>query len=311
MKLGSSTEYDAKHKDFYQAWENLYNTAMVADAVANAPQLVRAIRQVNLIYRAKQLCEISRAVNKKFFEYLSSLRSIKSEGFEKLYKQYEIIKLTTKIEAPFIFNPKVVPHISNALGKANLKRIIKLNAKAALRVITPTELSELQDLCRRYLPVPEPGEMLRKVITLADAKKYYLQYEGVPSVQKFIAKAKDYEVSSAKNMIEYLRLDYKGTGFKPNEGFAIIEFPYPGETKIMHPFEVPNILMDNPAPYTNTGMSGSSRTIIPEYYLSERISLPQGAQLTIYDQAGSQIRQYVLKIISNSEGQKQLTWHIK
>ena len=311
LKLGSSTEYDAKHKDFYQAWENLYNTAMVADAVANAPQLVRAIRQVNLIYRVKQLCEISRAVNKKFFEYLSSLRSIKSEGFEKLYKQYEIIKLTTKIEAPFIFNPKIAPHISNALGKANLKRIIKLNAKAALEAITPAERSELQDLCRRYLPVPEPGEMLRKVITLADAKKYYLQYEGVPSVQKFIAKAKDYEVSSAKNMIEYLRLDYKGTGFKPNEGFAIIEFPYPGETKIMHPFEVPNILMDNPAPYTNTGMSGSSRTIIPEYYLSERISLPQGAQLTIYDQAGSQIRQYVLKIISNSEGQKQLTWHIK
>ena len=310
LKLGSSTEYDAKHKDFYQAWENLYNTAMVADAVANAPQLVRAIRQVNLIYRAKQLCEISRAVNKKFFEYLSSLRSIKSEGFEKLYKQYEIIKLTTKIEAPFIFNPKIAPHISNALGKANLKRIIKLNAKAALEAITPAERSELQDLCRRYLPVPEPGEMLRKVITLADAKKYYLQYEGVPSVQKFIAKAKDYEVSSAKSMIEYLRLDYKGTGFKPNEGFAIIEFPYPGETKIMHPFEVPNIL-DNPAPYTNTGMSGSSRTIIPEYYLSERISLPQGTQLTIYDQAGSQIRQYVLKIISNSEGQKQFIWHIK
>ena len=311
LKLGSSTEYDAKHKDFYQAWENLYNTAMVADAVANAPQLIRAIRQVNLIYRAKQLCEISRAGSKKFFEYLSSLKSITSEGFEKLYKQYEIIKLTTKIEAPFIFNPKIAPHISNALGKANLKRIIKLNAKAALGAITPTELRELQDLCRRYLPVPKPGEMLRKVITLADVEKYYLQYEEVPFVQKFIAKATDYEVSSAKNMIEYLRLDYKGTGFKPNEGFAIIEFPYPGETKIMHPFEVPDILKDNPAPYTNTGMSGSSRTIIPEYYLSERIELPQGTQLTIYDQAGSQIRQYVFKITSNSEGEKQLTWHEK
>jgi hypothetical protein len=104
-------------------------------------------------------------------------------------------------------------------------------------------------------------------------------------------------------MIEYLRLDYKGTGFKSNEGFAIIGFPYPGETKIMHPFEVPNILMDNPAPYTNTGMSGSSRTIIPEYYLSEEgISLPQGTQLTIYDQRGSKIRQYVLEITSNPEG---------
>lgn len=39
--------------------------------------------------------------------------------------------------------------------------------------------------------------------------------------------------------------------------------------------------------------------------------LAQGTQLTIYDQAGSQIRQYVLKITSNSEGEKQLTWHIK
>ena len=179
-----------------------------------------------------------------------------------------------------------------------------MNAKAALGAITPTELIELQDLCRRYLPVPKPGEMLRKVITIADAKKYYLQYKEVPFVQKFIAKAKDYEVSSAKNMIEYLRLDYKGTGFKPNEGFAIIEFPYPGKTKIMHPFEVPNILMDNPAPYTNTGMSGSSRTIIPEYYLSEGIELPQGTQLTIYDQTGSKIRQYVLEITSNQEGKR-------
>lgn len=153
--------------------------------------------------------------------------------------------------------------------------------------------------------------MLRKVITLADVEKYYLQYKEVPSVQKFIAKAKDYEVSSAKNMIEYLRLDYKGTGFKPNEGFAIIEFPYPGKIKIMHPFEVPNILVDNPAPYTNTGMSGSSRTIIPEYYLSKGIKLPQGTQLTIYDQAGSQIRQYVLKITSKPKGKKIFTWDEK
>ena len=79
----------------------------------------------------------------------------------------------------------------------------------------------------------------------------------------------------------------------------------------MHPFEVPNILVDNPAPYTNTGMSGSSRTIIPEYYLSKGIKLPQGTQLTIYDQAGNQIRQYVLKITSKSKGKKELIWDEK
>ena len=39
--------------------------------------------------------------------------------------------------------------------------------------------------------------------------------------------------------------------------------------------------------------------------------LAQGTQLTIYDQAGRQIRQYVFKITSNSEGEKQLTWHEK
>ncbi len=39
--------------------------------------------------------------------------------------------------------------------------------------------------------------------------------------------------------------------------------------------------------------------------------LAQGTQLTIYDQAGSQIRQYVLEITSNPEGKKEWIWHIK
>ena len=39
--------------------------------------------------------------------------------------------------------------------------------------------------------------------------------------------------------------------------------------------------------------------------------LPQGTQLTIYDQTGSKIRQYVLEITSNQEGEKEWIWHIK
>ena len=39
--------------------------------------------------------------------------------------------------------------------------------------------------------------------------------------------------------------------------------------------------------------------------------LAQGTQLTIYDQAGSQIRQYVLKITSKSKGKKELIWDEK
>ena len=39
--------------------------------------------------------------------------------------------------------------------------------------------------------------------------------------------------------------------------------------------------------------------------------LPQGTQLTIYDQTGSKIRQYVLEITSNQEEKKEWIWHIK
>lgn len=39
--------------------------------------------------------------------------------------------------------------------------------------------------------------------------------------------------------------------------------------------------------------------------------LAQGTQLTIYDQTGSKIRQYVLEITSNQEGEKEWIWHIK
>lgn len=39
--------------------------------------------------------------------------------------------------------------------------------------------------------------------------------------------------------------------------------------------------------------------------------LPQGTQLTIYDQTGSQIRQYVLKITSKSKGKKKFKWDEK
>ena len=296
LKLGSSTEYDAKHKDFYQAWENLYNTAMVADAVANAPQLIRAIRQVNLIYRAKQLCEISRAGSKKFFEYLSSLRSITSEGFEKLYQQYEIIKLTTKIEAPFIFNPKIAPHISNALGKADLKRIIKWNAKAALGAITPEEMKELQNLCRIHFPVPKSGEKLRKVITLGDVNQFHLSLNAEEKVIfGFLSKAEDYTIpSSSEELIEYLRLDYTGSPFRKENGFAVIEFPCPPNIKIIHPFEDVSVVKKSIAPYTNTGMSGSQKTIIPEYYAQEKIKLPEGSFLFLYDATGNITKKYVL-----------------
>ena len=303
LKLGSSTEYDAKHKDFYQAWENLYNTAMVADAVANAPQLIRAISQVNLIYRVKQLCEISRAGNKKFFEYLSSLKSITSEGFEKLYKQYEIIKLTTKIEAPFIFNPKIAPHISNALGKANLKRIIKLNAKAALGAITPEEMKELQNLCRIHFPVPKSGEKLRKVITLGDVNRFHLSLNAEEKVIfGFLSKAEDYTIpSSSEELIEYLRLDYTGSPFRKENGFAVIEFPCPPNIKIIHPFEDVSVVKKSIAPYTNTGMSGSQKTIIPEYYTQEIIKLPEGSFLFLYDATGNITKKYVLTKLDSGE----------
>ena len=48
-------------------------------------------------------------------------------------------------------------------------------------------------------------------------------------------------------------------------------------------------------PYTNTGMSGSPKTIIPEYYIQERIELPEGSSLFLYDATGNITKKYVLK----------------
>ena len=41
-------------------------------------------------------------------------------------------------------------------------------------------------------------------------------------------------------------------------------------------------------------MSGSQKTIIPEYYAQEKIKLPEGSFLFLYDATGNITKKYVL-----------------
>lgn len=42
-------------------------------------------------------------------------------------------------------------------------------------------------------------------------------------------------------------------------------------------------------------MTGSSKTIIPEYYAPQNINLPEGASLYLYDARGTITKKYTLK----------------
>lgn len=65
LKLGSSDAYDAKYKDFYQAWDDLYTETMVADGLANAPQLVRSLSSIRIALSAKKLFSAAKIVVRK------------------------------------------------------------------------------------------------------------------------------------------------------------------------------------------------------------------------------------------------------
>lgn len=87
-----------------------------------------------------------------------------------------------------------------------------------------------------------------------------------------------------------MRLDYKGTPFSKDKGFAVIEFKYKTEFNIDHPFNT--TARNSNLPYTNTGMTGAKHNIIPEYVNQERITFSDGDEMTIFDQNGKIIEKY-------------------
>lgn len=87
-----------------------------------------------------------------------------------------------------------------------------------------------------------------------------------------------------------MRLDYKGSPFSKNKGFAVIEFKYKTKFNIDHPFNT--AARNSNLPYTNTGMTGAKHNIIPEYVNQERITFSDGDEMQIFDKNGNLITTY-------------------
>lgn len=87
-----------------------------------------------------------------------------------------------------------------------------------------------------------------------------------------------------------MRLDYKGSPFSKNKGFAVIEFKYKTKFNIDHPFNT--AARNSNLPYTNTGMTGAKHNIIPEYVNQERITFSDGDKMQIFDKNGNLITTY-------------------
>lgn len=100
------------------------------------------------------------------------------------------------------------------------------------------------------------------------------------------------EVKNAEQMFNDLRLDYDGTKFSKNKGFATIEYDNMGD--VVRPYNSKYAPTYGP-PNTLTGMTGSSGKIIPEFCIEDRISLNNGAILRIYDKEGNVEIAYRLK----------------
>ena len=125
LKLGSSTEYDAKHKDFYQAWETLYNTAMMADAVANAPQLIRAIRRVNLVKTTKRLYEKAKGLDVEDNIAKLWIRQISKGQTSKLVSELDLGPFVTKIGDYEVYENGEVFY--RTMSKEHYEELVKTN----------------------------------------------------------------------------------------------------------------------------------------------------------------------------------------
>ncbi|MCT7904366.1 MAG: hypothetical protein N4435_04065 [Candidatus Ornithobacterium hominis] len=109
----------------------------------------------------------------------------------------------------------------------------------------------------------------------------------------FVTKAEDYIIpNSSKELIENLRLDYSGTKFSKDKGFVVMEYKNPSPN-VEHTFNTPQ--NNNPLPYTKTGMTGSKRNIIPEYYSADIVEFKVGDVAKVYDKNGNVIEKYVIE----------------
>ena len=168
----------------------------------------------------------------------------------------------------------------------------------------------------KYFPVPKQGEMMQKFISYDDFTYWHLEEKSI-TVSGFIAKT-EYSAlpKNAEELVEMSRLDYINTPFAKNKKYVLLRWKTEAGDNIIHPFQR-STMPTNELPYTNTGMTGSQYSLIPEYHVGleagERMVLNTAfrkgeAEAIVYNADGSIFKRY--KLIGN-EATTDIEWKEK
>ncbi len=195
---------------------------------------------------------------------------------------------------------KVADHIKAAIRSrgyvdADIEELIKINQLAAYGNATEAQLLKARKIAEECFDMPTAATKMRKVLPIEDVNAYHLGNANISSQQKmvggFVAKVEDVEVKNAEQMFNDLRLDYDGTKFSKDKGFATIEYDNVGNP--VRPYNSAEAHTFGP-PNTLTGTTGAYDKIVPEFKLDNMVELQEGAILRIYNKDGVVFESYKL-----------------
>ena len=295
LKLGSSDAYDAKYKDFYQAWDVLYTATMVADGLANAPQLVRSLRSIRIALSAKKLFSAAKSCGKQ-----ADVLALWGKGADKAVQLGKYSLASISQERGFI---DLLPSL---LEKENLtmdafRYIILKN----VNTLTESEKAKLARI-RNAIPKPDANTVMQKVIPKDAINIYLREVNPYTTIGGFVTRASD-----AKHLKTYddlywgLRLDYVNDGGKlmnyiEDGSCGVIRFKTKSTSELSIPRE--ELLDHNNYPYTGHGFTSGKqgRIGVPEFKFRNQFyaELNDGAELY---EVFSDGREVLKAIFSNKE----------
>ena len=257
----------------------------------NLPQATRELLQKNGSLRAKLI-----SYYQKWQTEVAQLDNPSQAEKQLVEKQAEVWKMLLNVLPPhtYLYNPNMTNRIKQIILKSgvSMEEFVNINYKASHGLASSKEINWLQDFVIKNFPKPQQGDRLRKVISIETMNNWQLgRNNPILKGNGFVTKADDYIIpKSSEELIENLRLDYQGTPFTKDKGFAVIEFENDLRFNIDHAFKTSQ--NNNPLPYTKTGMTGSKTNIIPEYVNQNDIIFKGGETMTVYDNKGNIVSRY-------------------
>ena len=281
---------------------NSYNLAMGVIGIKNLGQAGYKFAK-NLPQATKELLQKNGNLRTKLISYyqkwqteVAQLDNPSQAEKQLVEKQAEVWKMLLNVLPPhtYLYNPNMTNRIKQIILKSgvSMEEFVNINYKASHGLASSKEINWLQDFVIKNFPKPQQGDRLRKVISIETMNNWQLgRNNPILKGNGFVTKADDYIIpKSSEELIENLRLDYQGTPFTKDKGFAVIEFENDLRFNIDHAFKTSQ--NNNPLPYTKTGMTGSKTNIIPEYVNQNDIIFKGGETMTVYDNKGNIVSRY-------------------